>query len=96
MDGDQAVDTAMFTPETIAEADEDVSRLFNRGVSDTVVAADRVVTVLWPVPTLVIIGAGAIAESTTRAVAFSIWVKFCPLNEFTTKTMCATAGGTLA
>ncbi|MDT4908466.1 MAG: xanthine dehydrogenase accessory factor [Pseudonocardiales bacterium] len=73
LDGDQAIDTAMFTPETIAEADEDVSRLFNRGVSDTVVAADRVVTVLWPVPTLVIIGAGAIAEALAAAAALLGW-----------------------
>ena len=63
LDGDDVVTTTMFTSETIAAAGEDVARLFRRGVSDTVVVADTVVTALWPVPKLVIVGAGAIAEA---------------------------------
>jgi xanthine dehydrogenase accessory factor len=73
LDGDQVADTTLFTAETIAEAGEDVSRRFNRGVSDNAVAADLVVTVLWPVPTVVIIGAGAIADALAAAAALLGW-----------------------
>ena len=73
LDGDQAVDTAMFTPQTIAEAGEDVSRLFNRGVSATAVVADTVVTVLWPVPNMVIVGGGAIADALAAAADLLGW-----------------------
>jgi xanthine dehydrogenase accessory factor len=63
LDGDDVVATTMFTPEMIATAGDDAARLFRRGASDTAVVADTVVTALWPVPKLVIVGAGAIAEA---------------------------------
>jgi xanthine dehydrogenase accessory factor len=63
LDGDEALATAMFTPDMVAAAGDDAARLFRRGVTDTAVVADTVVTALWPVPKLVIVGAGAIAEA---------------------------------
>jgi xanthine dehydrogenase accessory factor len=73
LDGDRVVATVLFAAETIDEAGADASRLFNRGVSDTAVAADTVVTVWWPVPQLVIVGAGAIADALTAAAALLGW-----------------------
>jgi xanthine dehydrogenase accessory factor len=63
VDGDQVLDIGMFDQATIADAGEDAARLFGRGASDTLVAPDAVTTIFWPVPKLVIIGAGAIADS---------------------------------
>jgi xanthine dehydrogenase accessory factor len=63
----------MFTPETIAETGEEVAQLFGRGVSVTAVADSTVTTVLWPVPTLVIVGAGAVAEALVAAAGLLGW-----------------------
>jgi xanthine dehydrogenase accessory factor len=63
----------VFGPETIADAGEETAQLFGRGVTDTLVAADRVITVLWPVPKLVIVGAGAVADALGRAAGLLDW-----------------------
>ena len=63
LDGDKVVDVAMFDQATIADAGEDAAQLFGRGTSDTLIAPDVVITALWPVPKLVVIGAGAIADA---------------------------------
>jgi xanthine dehydrogenase accessory factor len=73
LDGDRVVDTELFGPDTVAGAGEEAARLFGRGVSDTAVEADRVVTVLWPVPKLVVVGAGAIADALERAADLLGW-----------------------
>lgn len=68
LDGDRVLDSALFGAATIADAGPDAVRIFGRAASDTLVAADAVITVLWPVPKLVIVGAGAIADG-LRGVA---------------------------
>ena len=73
VDGDQVLDVAMFGPETIADAGEDAARLFSAGTSDTRVAPGAVTTVLWPVPKLVIIGAGAVADALSAAADLLGW-----------------------
>jgi xanthine dehydrogenase accessory factor len=73
LDGDQVASTALFTTETIADAGEQVAQRFARGASDSVVTADTVVTILWPVPKLVIVGAGAIAEALQAAAGLLGW-----------------------
>jgi xanthine dehydrogenase accessory factor len=73
LDDDRVRDVALFTAETIAQADEDVARLFDRAVSGATVAGDTVTTVLWPVPTLVIVGAGAVAEALDAATSLLGW-----------------------
>jgi xanthine dehydrogenase accessory factor len=65
LDGDRVVGTALLDAETVETAGEDAARLFARGVSDTIVAADSVITVLWPVPQLVIVGGGGRTHRTT-------------------------------
>ncbi len=73
LDGDRVMGTSMFTPETIADADEHVARLFGRHVSSTTVADDAITTVLWPVPTLAIVGAGPVAEALGAAAGLLGW-----------------------
>jgi xanthine dehydrogenase accessory factor len=73
LDGDRVLDITMYGPETIADAGEDAARLFSRGVSGSSVAPGTVVTVFWPVPKLVIIGAGAIADALRSAADLLGW-----------------------
>jgi xanthine dehydrogenase accessory factor len=73
LDGDRVADTAMFTPETITETGDHVAQLFSRGVSATLVADNTVTTVLWPIPTLVIVGAGAVADALVAAADLLGW-----------------------
>jgi xanthine dehydrogenase accessory factor len=73
LDGDQVADVAMYGPETIAEAGEEVAGLFGRGVSDSVMVPGEVRTVFWPVPRLVVIGAGAVADALHAAAGLLGW-----------------------
>jgi xanthine dehydrogenase accessory factor len=73
LDGDRVVASTVFTAETIDGASEEVAQLFRRGVSDTSVTPTAVVTVLWPVPKLLIIGAGGIAEALEAAANLLGW-----------------------
>ena len=71
--GDRVVGTSLYTAEDIDEAGEETARLFRRGVSATAVWADRVTTVLWPVPKLVIVGAGEVADAVQSAAKLLGW-----------------------
>ncbi|GII23330.1 XdhC family protein [Planosporangium mesophilum] len=73
LDGDRVLDIVMYGPETIADAGEDAARLFGRGVSGSSVAPDTVVSVFRPVPQLVIIGAGAVADALRSAADLLGW-----------------------
>jgi xanthine dehydrogenase accessory factor len=73
LDGDEVVETTLATAETIAAAGEDVAERFARGQSATVVSAERVVTILWPVPQLVIVGFGPVADALAPAAALLGW-----------------------
>ena len=73
LDGDRMVETSLYDRETVSGAGEEAAQLFGKGVSDTVVQADTVTTVLWPVPKLVVVGGGAVSEALTRAAALLGW-----------------------
>ncbi len=73
LDGDNVAETALYGADTIGGAGEEAARLFSRAVSGTSVVGDTVVTVLWPVPKLVVVGAGAIAEALTAAAGLLGW-----------------------
>jgi xanthine dehydrogenase accessory factor len=73
VEGDGVVDTTLFTSGTVTTAGDDVERIFRRGTSDAVLSQDRIVTVLWPVPKLVIVGAGAVADALHQAAALLGW-----------------------
>jgi xanthine dehydrogenase accessory factor len=70
LDGDRVVETALYGTQ---DAPDDAAGLVNRGVSVTAVGADAIVTVLFPVPRLVIVGAGPIPEALGRAAALLGW-----------------------
>jgi xanthine dehydrogenase accessory factor len=73
LDGDEVVATTLHTDESIDDAGEEASELFGGGRSDTRVLDDAVVTVLHPVPRLVIAGGGPIADALTDAAALLGW-----------------------
>jgi xanthine dehydrogenase accessory factor len=73
IDGDRVVGTSLFTAGTIADAPEHAVQMFGRATSGTEITADGVITVLWPVPKLVVVGAGAIAEALDAAAQLLGW-----------------------
>jgi xanthine dehydrogenase accessory factor len=73
LDGDRVVDTAVFGSDTIAAAGEKPARLFGRRVSGSLVEPDAVTSVFWPVPRLVIVGGGAIADALRSAADLLGW-----------------------
>jgi xanthine dehydrogenase accessory factor len=73
LDGDRVQGTRLFTAESIDDAGEEVAALFERATSATTVADDQIVTVLWPVPTLLIVGGGAMADALEQAATLLGW-----------------------
>ncbi|MBX6748636.1 MAG: XdhC family protein [Micromonosporaceae bacterium] len=63
LDGDQVTSVDLYDRDTVADAGEEAARLYGRGASDTLMTSDAVVTVLWPVPKLVIAGTGPIVDA---------------------------------
>jgi xanthine dehydrogenase accessory factor len=64
LDGDRMVETSLYDRETVSGAGEEAAQLFGKGVSDAVVQADTVTTVLWPVPKLVVVGGAEVSGAT--------------------------------
>ncbi len=62
-----------YGPHTVRDAPGDLPRLFGRGVTATQLAGDSAVVSLWPVPTLVVVGDGLIAEALAGAAALLGW-----------------------
>jgi xanthine dehydrogenase accessory factor len=73
LDGDRVVDTAMFGPDTIPDAGEDAVRLFGRRVSGSLTEPGAVTSVFWPIPRLVIVGGGAVADAVRAAAGLLGW-----------------------
>lgn len=73
IENDAITDTRLFTAATIAEAGDEAAQRFAHGISDAAVIGNAVVTVLWPVPKLVIVGAGANADALRDAAALLGW-----------------------
>jgi xanthine dehydrogenase accessory factor len=79
LDGHRVVETVLYGPDTVADAGEETARLFGRGASATVVEAGepgeagRVITILWPVPKLVVVGEGAIATALSGVADLLGW-----------------------
>jgi xanthine dehydrogenase accessory factor len=63
MDGGQVAAVELYDKDTVAGAGEEAARLFARGVSDSVVTDEAVTTVFWPVPQLLVVGTGAVADA---------------------------------
>jgi len=63
----------VYTAETIADAEPDVAELFAGGRSVSVLGEERVVTVLSPVPRLVVAGSGPVADALVAAGSVLDW-----------------------
>lgn len=73
LDGDEVTEMALYTADTIARAGEDAAAMFARGVSNVVVQPDVVTVVLWPRPTVVILGGGDMGDALLGATTFLGW-----------------------
>jgi xanthine dehydrogenase accessory factor len=73
LDGDRVADVALFDSGTVADAGDDAARLFARRVSGSQVGPDRVISVFWPVPRLVIAGGGPMAAAVRDAAVLLGW-----------------------
>lgn len=63
---DPGADARLYTPETIRDAHDfgdEVPRLFGRGTTSAALVGECAVLVFWPVPTMVVMGDGLIAEA---------------------------------
>jgi len=65
--------TQLFTEPTVADAGAQATRQFAARVSQTVVTDATVVSTLWPVPTLVIVGGGSIADALAANATLLGW-----------------------
>jgi xanthine dehydrogenase accessory factor len=78
LDGTGVGATSVYTRATVAGAEQahpGVARLFNRGTSEGAILDDgrAAVTAVWPVPTLVIVGDGLIADALAAAARVLGW-----------------------
>lgn len=73
VDGDTVLDWSLYTAETITEAGDGLRRVFETGSGDADISPNEVVTVLRPIPTLVIVGGGDIADSLERIARMLGW-----------------------
>ena len=62
-----------YPAQTVREAPGEAPRIFGRGVSATQLDGDVAVVALWPVPTLVVVGDGLIADALAGAAALLGW-----------------------
>ncbi len=68
--------TRLYTPATIRDVTDfgdTVPRLFGRGTNATAVLDDAAVVALWPVPTLVVVGDGLIADALRATAGLLGW-----------------------
>ncbi|MYW93991.1 hypothetical protein G3I59_26135 [Amycolatopsis rubida] len=73
LDGDRVTGVEAYDSTSVASLGEETARLFSGGVTDSAVAADRVVTVLWPVPRLAVVGGGPIGDALESAAGPLGW-----------------------
>ena len=73
MEGDEVVETSLYTADTIGEAGETVVQLFETGSSGSAMIDNQVVTVFRPVPQLVVVGDTPVADALTELAALIGW-----------------------
>jgi xanthine dehydrogenase accessory factor len=73
LDGDLVTDAAIFDTDSISAAGEQAQRLFGRRTSGSLVEPDAVTSVFWPVPRLVIVGGGPVADALRRNADLLGW-----------------------
>ena len=71
--GGEVAGTELVSADELATVSEDAAALVGRATSAAVVSADMVATALWPVPRLVIVGGGPLADALADAAALLGW-----------------------
>lgn len=73
LDGDRVTRMTSYDESRVADLGEDVARFFSRGVTGSLVEPGRVVTALWPVPRLAVVGGGPIGDALEAAAGPLGW-----------------------
>jgi len=73
LDGDRITGISEYTEVDVARLGEDIARFYFTGDTDSLVEDSRVITALWPVPRLVIIGGGPICDALEAAARLLRW-----------------------
>ncbi len=73
LDAGRITATTLLDADTVEAAGPDAAALFGRRTSAAAALGDLLVTVLWPVPKLVVVGGGDIAETVARISALLGW-----------------------
>lgn len=73
LDGDQVTSVDRYGEANVADLGEEAARVFSRGVTASIVEEDRVVTSLWPVPRLAVVGGGSIGDALEAAAGPLGW-----------------------
>lgn len=73
LDGDLVTGYDLYDADTVAQAGEDAMTLFKGRVSATRVDPSSVKTALWPIPKLLMVGGGPMAEALGRAAELLGW-----------------------
>lgn len=71
--GDELGSTTLFTAGSITDAGAEVARLFERETTAVEIVAGSLVTVLWPVPRLVLVGSGPMIDALEAAAKLVDW-----------------------
>lgn len=73
VDGDTVGATTAYTPSDVAGAGDGPARLLARGSSETATFDAAVATALWPVPTMLVVGEGLIADALVAQAGLLGW-----------------------
>jgi xanthine dehydrogenase accessory factor len=73
LEGDRVVGVELFSQHTIEGAGSDAVQLFGRRLSGSAIVGDSVITAWWPVPRLVVVGGGLIADALVAAASLLGW-----------------------
>ncbi|HEY4610731.1 MAG TPA: XdhC family protein [Ilumatobacteraceae bacterium] len=73
LDGDEMIETALFDAATIDAADQPATHLFAGRTSAAAIVDDTLITVLWSVPQLIVVGGGPVGEALVKAASLLGW-----------------------
>ena len=70
---DDVASAEVYSAETIGQADADVAEVFRGGSAGSTFLGDRVVSMFVPVPQMVVVGSGPIADAVVRQAGLLGW-----------------------
>ncbi len=73
LSGDEVIGFELYTPDTLAGADEDVRRRFAEGPGPSMMVDDRVISMFIAVPEIAIVGSSPVVEALTEMAAALGW-----------------------